>query len=68
MIAVVLDWDEEREMFLHGLRSLGVAVRTYVVHSGPTRKPWESAARSLGDITPLDPTDVDRLIAAQEGT
>jgi uncharacterized protein (DUF58 family) len=68
VIAVVLDWDGEREMFLHGLRDLGVAVRTYVVHAGPTRRPWENAARSLGEITPLDPDEVDRLIAAEESS
>jgi uncharacterized protein (DUF58 family) len=68
VVAVVLDWDEEREIFLHGLRDLGVAVRTYVVHAGPTGRPWENAARSLGEITPLDPGEVDRLIAAEEGS
>jgi hypothetical protein len=45
-----------------------VAVRTYVVHAGPTQRPWENAARSLGEITPLDPDEVDRLIAAEESS
>jgi uncharacterized protein (DUF58 family) len=68
VVAVVLDWDAEREEFLRGLRDLGVAVRTFVVHAGPTRRRWEEAARSLGEITALDPAEVERRIAAEGGT
>jgi uncharacterized protein (DUF58 family) len=68
VLAVLLDWDEEREEFLRALRGLGVAVRTFIVHEGPTRRRWDEAARSLGEITPLAPTEVERRIAAEEGT
>src|SRR4030095_5715393 len=38
VVAVVLDWDEGREAFLGRLRDLGVALRIFVVHDGPTRR------------------------------
>jgi uncharacterized protein (DUF58 family) len=66
VIAVVLDWDGERQAFLQGLRDLGVAVRSFVVHTGPTRLPWDEAARTLGEITPLEPSEVERRIAMEE--
>jgi uncharacterized protein (DUF58 family) len=66
VVAVVLDWDTQREGFLRGLRDLGVAVRTYVVRAGPTRRRWQEAARALGEITVLDPDEVESRIAAEE--
>jgi hypothetical protein len=66
VVAVVLDWDEARESFLRRIRDLGVAVRTFVVHPGPTRRSWEAAAADLGEITLLRPADVERRIALEE--
>jgi uncharacterized protein (DUF58 family) len=66
VVAVVLDWDDERQAFLQRLRALGVAVRGFVVHTGPTRLPWAEAARTLGEITPLEPSEVERRIAMEE--
>jgi uncharacterized protein (DUF58 family) len=66
VVAVVLDWDEPREAFLHGLRERGVAIRVFIVHPGPTRRPWEGAARELGDITVVSPADVERRLVAEE--
>jgi uncharacterized protein (DUF58 family) len=67
VVAVVLDWDAEREAFLRGLRALGVAVRIFVVPAGPTRQPWDEAAvRDLGEISLLEPSEVERRIAAEE--
>jgi uncharacterized protein (DUF58 family) len=67
VVAVVLDWDDERQAFLQGLRDLGVAVEVFVVHAGPTRQRWDEAARALGEITQLDPEEVERRIAMEEG-
>ena len=67
VLAVVLDWDDERQAFLQGLRDLGVAVRVFVVHAGPTRNRWDEAARVLGEITRLEPEEVERRIAMEEG-
>jgi uncharacterized protein (DUF58 family) len=67
VLAVVLDWDDERQAFLQGLRDLGVAVRVFVVHAGPTRHRWDEAARVLGEITRLEPEEVERRIAMEEG-
>ena len=39
-----LDWDEARESFLRRIHDLGVAVRVFVVHPGPTTRPWGPAA------------------------
>jgi uncharacterized protein (DUF58 family) len=65
VVAVVLDWDDERQAFLRDLRDLGVAVRTFVVHAGPTRRPWEQAAPTLGEITQLEPGEVERRITME---
>lgn len=66
VVAVVLDWDEGREAFLQGLREQGVAVRTFIVHPGPTRRPWEGAARELGEITLVTPAEVERRLVVGE--
>ena len=67
VVAVVLGWDDERQAFLQRLRDLGVAVRCFVVPAGPTRRPWDEAARTLGEITLLEPKEVERRIAMEEG-
>ncbi len=67
VVAVVLDWDDERQAFLQGLRALGVAVQVFVVHAGRTRNRWDEAARTLGEITQLEPEEVERRIALEEG-
>ena len=63
---MVLDWDEARESFLRRIRDLGVAVRIFIVHEGPTSRPWEAAGRELGEVTVLSPDEVERRIAAEE--
>lgn len=65
VVAVVLDWDEQRESFLHSLRELGVAVRTYIVHAGATHRPWAAAAPTLGPITALGPDEVEQKLQAE---
>ena len=59
---MVLGWDAPRETFLRGLRELGVAVRTVLVHAGPIPRGWEEAARTLGTITPLDVDEIERRL------
>lgn len=68
VVAVVLDWDERREAFLRRIRSMGVAVRTFVVHEGPTRLPFEAMGDVLGPITHLTPGDVERRLQAAEAS
>jgi hypothetical protein len=66
VVAVVLDWDERREALLRRVRSMGVAVRTFVVHEGPTRLPFEAMGDVLGPITGLTPGDVEGRLQAAE--
>jgi uncharacterized protein (DUF58 family) len=69
VVAVVLDWDERREGFLRHVRGLGVALRIFVVHEGPTRMSVAASGDALGPITVLRPGDVEqRLQAAEEQT
>jgi len=64
VVAVVLDWDKPRESFLRGLRDRGVAVRTFLVREGATTLPWQAAARELGQISLLTPSEVERRVDA----
>jgi uncharacterized protein (DUF58 family) len=64
VVAVVLDWDESRQSFLRSLRDRGVAVRTFLVREGATTRPWQAAARDLGEISLLAPSEVERRLAA----
>ncbi|MCG6925525.1 MAG: DUF58 domain-containing protein [Acidobacteria bacterium] len=66
VVAVVLDWDEQREAFLLGLRELGVAVRTFIVHPGPTGRRWDRVAPALGEITLVSPDEVERRLVVGE--
>ena len=66
VVAVVLDWDELREAFLLGLRELGVAVRTFIVHPGPTGRRWDHLAAELGEITLVTPDEVERRLVVGE--
>lgn len=68
VVAVVQDWDPAREEFLRRVKELGTAVRTIVVHDGPTSAPWQSAADELGEISVMTPEDVERLLAAGQRT
>jgi uncharacterized protein (DUF58 family) len=68
VVAVMVDWDERREAFLRHrhIRSLGVALRLFVVHEGDTRVPVTSAG-GLGPMTLLRPADVESRLRAAEG-
>ncbi len=66
VVAVVLDWDERREAFLRQVRSMGVAVRTFIVHEGSTRLPFEAMGDVLGPITRLTPGQVEERLRAAE--
>jgi uncharacterized protein (DUF58 family) len=65
VVAVVLDWDDRRQAFLQGLRDHGVAVRTFLVREGATTRPWQGAARELGEISLLAPSEVERRLRAE---
>jgi uncharacterized protein (DUF58 family) len=61
VVAVLQDWDPEREAFLRRVASSGVAVRGLIVHEGPTTADWGRAA-DLGDLEVLTPAAVDEAI------
>jgi uncharacterized protein (DUF58 family) len=66
VVAVVLDWDERREAFLRHLHAMGVALRIYVVHEGPTRRSPAPAEDVFGPITVLTPDNVEQRIQREE--
>lgn len=66
IVAVVLDWDERREAFLRSVRRMGVAVVTFLVRSGATRRPFEPAADELGPITLVTPAEIEARLQAAE--
>src|SRR6185369_15472887 len=49
VVAVLQDWDDHRERFLHQVKALGTSVRAILVRDGETTKPWHAAA-DLGEI------------------
>ncbi len=65
VVAVLQDWDAQRQQFLRNVREGGAAVRAIVVHDGPTREPWQHVGPELGEITRLSTTDIERLLAWQ---
>lgn len=64
VVAVLQDWDEDRERFLREVTALGTAVSVIVVHEGATTHPWQHAGGDVGQISQMTPEDVDRKIAA----
>ncbi len=64
VVAVLQDWDDNRERFLREVKALGTAVQVIVVHEGPTTRGWQHLGSELGDILLMTPADVDRRIAA----
>jgi uncharacterized protein (DUF58 family) len=64
VVAVLLDWDGQREQFLQRVKSLGTAVRVLVVHEGETREPWQQVGEELGEISLMTPEDVERALQA----
>jgi len=65
VVAVLQDWDAQREEFLQRIRSLGTAVRAIIVHDGPTQTPWEHVGEEIGEVSLISPADVERLLAAE---
>jgi hypothetical protein len=66
VVAVLQDWDDERERFIAQVSQQGTAVRGFVVRSGPTTKPLPVDAE-FGEITMLPPADVLQTLDA-DGT
>jgi uncharacterized protein (DUF58 family) len=64
VVAVLQDWDSERESFLRRIKDLGTAVRAIIVHDGPTLRPWQQASADLGEISQLTPKDVEALLTS----
>lgn len=64
VVAVLLDWDDEREAFLRSVKASGTALRAVVVRDGATGRPWAAASDDLCPFEQLTPADVERAIAA----
>jgi uncharacterized protein (DUF58 family) len=68
VVAVMLEWDEAREAFLHRVRAMGVAVRVLLVHEGETRRPWTGISGAIGEMVRYTPGQIEeRLRAENEG-
>lgn len=67
VVAVLLDWDDEREQFLQRVKALGTAVRVMLVHAGETHKSWRQVGEELGEVTLMTPEDVERALATAQG-
>lgn len=63
VVAVLQDWDAEREAFLRRVAANGVAVRGIIVHDGPTSTDWTQASEDLGRLEEMTPAQVRRAIA-----
>jgi uncharacterized protein (DUF58 family) len=64
VVALLQDWDEDREAFLRRVKSLGTAVRTLVIHEGETAREWHSAALDLG-VEQRTPGEIEAAITAE---
>ncbi len=64
VVAVLLDWDDQREEFLRRVKMLGAAVRVILVRDGETAKPWQHIGDELGEVSLMTPEDVERALAA----
>ncbi len=64
VVAVLQDWDAGRENFLRRVKDQGTAVRSIIVHEGPTELPWQRVSADLGEISQLTPKDVEDLLAS----
>jgi len=65
VVAVLQDWDTPREDFLTSVTALGTAVRSIIVHEGPTQKAWEHLGEDRGEVSVISSADVERLLAAE---
>lgn len=61
VVAVLQDWDKDREAFLRNVHALGTAVRSVIVHEGETAEPWGSA-EALGEVSRMTPMQVESAI------
>lgn len=61
VIAVLHDWDDDRERFLGQVMARGTSVRGFVVREGEPSKPLP-ADGEFGDVTVLRPSDVQRAL------
>jgi len=64
VVAVLLDWDGQREEFLRRVKALGTAVCALVVHEGETREPWQRVGEELGTVSLMTPTEIERALSA----
>jgi uncharacterized protein (DUF58 family) len=61
VVAILQDWDPARREFLQNVRDGGAAVRAIIVHDGPTREDWRTAA-DIGEISQMAPAEVGRAL------
>ena len=67
VVAVLLDWDDQREEFLRSVKMLGAAVRVIIVREGETANPWQHIGDELGEVSLMTPEEVERARAAAQG-
>jgi uncharacterized protein (DUF58 family) len=69
VVAILLDWDRQREEFLRRVKALGTAVCALVVREGETREPWQHVGEELGSLSLMTPADIEKAldVAAQGG-
>ena len=65
VVAVVQDWDDERESFLRRVKAFGVDMRVMIVRDGAPTKSWEGAADELGAMSQVRPADVERALESE---
>lgn len=66
VVAVLQDWDDDRETFLRRVREFGVELRIIIVRDGETSKQWLSASEDLGDISVMRPQDIERALGSEQ--
>jgi len=64
VIAVLQDWDDDRERFLGQVKAQGTSVRGFVVREGEPSKPLPVDGE-FGDVTLLRPSDVQRALDSE---
>ena len=65
VVAILQDWDERRQNFLRNVRAFGSELRVVVVKDGKTKMPWHGASDELGPVSVIEPSEVERLLAAE---
>ncbi len=61
VVAVLQDWDDERQDFLRKVRAQGTSVRAFVVREGAPTRPLP-VDDELGEVTTMSPSRIRETI------